>query len=140
MGEEAAAKSPSPPWSCWVHPRSQESITPSVETGGLPGSGHVHGSTLSQHLATLLRMKLGVRAGRLTFRVKFATLSNGLPFFRKRLIYDAPDMSAAKLKNMIDYITENYGKRQDKEGTGYYKNGAVYLLQGFKWVGGKVES
>ena len=48
--------------------------------------------------------------------------------------------SHIKLKNMIDYITENYGKRQDKEGTGYYKNGAVYLLQGFKWVGGKVES
>ena len=49
--------------------------------------------------------------------------------------------SHIKQKNMIDWITENYGKRQDKEGAGYYKNGAaVYLLQGFKWVGGKVES
>ena len=42
--------------------------------------------------------------------------------------------SHIKQKNMIDWITENYGKRQDKEGSGYYRNGTIHLLQGFKWV------
>ena len=43
--------------------------------------------------------------------------------------------SHIKLKNMIDYITENYGTRQGKDGTGIYQNGSAgYLLQGFKFI------
>ena len=43
--------------------------------------------------------------------------------------------SHIKQKNMIDWITENYGKRQGKEGIGIYQNGSAgYLLQGFKFI------
>jgi len=42
--------------------------------------------------------------------------------------------SHIKLQGMIDWITENYGKRQGKDGTGYYKNGGSHLLQGYKFI------
>ena len=42
--------------------------------------------------------------------------------------------SHINLKSMNEYITKNYGKRQDKKGSGYYRNGTIHLLQGFKWV------
>ena len=42
--------------------------------------------------------------------------------------------SHIKQKNMIDYITEKYGKRQGKDGLGYYSNGAIQWLQGYKFI------
>jgi hypothetical protein len=42
--------------------------------------------------------------------------------------------SSIKQKNMIDCITLKYGKRQGKDGSGYYKNGANHFLVGYKWI------
>lgn len=48
--------------------------------------------------------------------------------------------STIKQKNMIEWIELNYGKRsQDKQGAGIYKNGGVYLLQGFRFKDQVVE-